>query len=52
MFKCLNDDVPNFEDYFELISHGKGTRNNNRILGTPKVREHQKNFLLQWCSRI
>ena len=38
MFKCLNDDVPNFEDYFELISHGKGTRNNNRILGTPKIK--------------
>ena len=38
VFKCLNDDVPNFEDYFELISHGKGTRNNNRILRTPKLR--------------
>ena len=38
VFKCLNDDVPNFEDYFELISHGKGTRNNNRILRTPKIK--------------
>ena len=33
VFKCLN-----FEDYFELISHGKGTRNNNRILRTPKIK--------------
>ena len=33
MFKCLNDDVPNFEDYFELISHGKVTRNR-----TPKIK--------------
>ena len=38
VFKCLNDDVPNFEDYLELISHGKGTRNNNRILRTPKIK--------------
>ena len=37
VFKCLNDDVQNFEDYFELISHGKGTGNNNRILITPKI---------------
>ena len=27
VFKCLNDNVPNFEDYFELISHGKRTTN-------------------------
>ena len=38
VFKCLNDDVPNFEDYFELISHRKGTRNNSRILGIPNVK--------------
>ena len=38
VFKCLSDDVPNFEYYFELISHGKGTRNNNRILRTPKIK--------------
>ena len=38
VFKCLNDDVPNFEDYFELISHRKGTRNNNRILRTQKIK--------------
>ena len=38
VFKCLNDDVPNFEDYFELISHGKGTRNDNRILRNPKIK--------------
>ena len=37
VFKCLNEDVANFEDYFELISHGKGTRSNNRILRTPKI---------------
>ena len=37
MFKCLNDDVQNFEDYFELISHEKGTGNNNRMLITPKI---------------
>ena len=36
--KCLNDNVPNFEDYFELTSHGKGTRNNNRILRTSKIK--------------
>ena len=38
VFKCLNDNGPNFEDYFELISHGKETRNNNRILRTPKIK--------------
>ena len=55
MFKCLNDDVPNFEDYFEIISHGKGTRNNNnRILRTLKIKleSTKKTFLLQWCSSI
>ena len=53
VFKCLNDDVPNFEDYFELISHGKGTRNNNRILRTPKIKlESTQKVLLQWCSSI
>ena len=38
VFKCINDNVPNFEDYFELISHRKGTRNNNRILRTQKIK--------------
>ena len=55
MFKCLNDDVPNFEDYFEITSHGKGTRNNNnRILRTLKIKLEsiKKTFLLQWCSSI
>ena len=54
MFKCLNDDVPNFEDYFEITSHGKGTRNNNRILRTlkNKLESIKKTFLLQWCSSI
>ena len=55
MFKCLNDDVPNFEDYFEITSHGKGTRNNNnRILRTLKIKLEsiKKTFLLQWCNSI
>ena len=38
VFKCLNDDVPNFEDYFESPSLGKGTRNNNTVLRTPKIK--------------
>ena len=38
VFKCINDNVPNFEDYFELISRRKGTRSNNRILRTQKIK--------------
>ena len=37
--KCLEQKIqnPTFEEYFSLISHEKGTRNNNFLLRLPHV---------------
>ena len=38
--KCLEQKIqnPTFEEYFALISHEKGTRNNNCLLRLPRVK--------------
>jgi hypothetical protein len=38
VFKCSNGHFPYFNNYFERISHDKGTRNNNKILRVPKIK--------------
>ncbi len=37
--KCLQQEIHNpiFDEYFTMISHEKGTRNNNRMLRLPRV---------------
>ena len=40
LVKCLGRKIQNpiFEEYFTLISHEKGTRNNNYLLRLPRVK--------------
>lgn len=37
VFKCISGNLPNFENYFELISHQQSTRNNNKLLRVPRI---------------
>ena len=38
VFKCINNQQPMFENYFDVISHEKNTRNNNNLLRVPKIK--------------